>query len=202
MVESISQGLTHSASSQAPLSPALFLTLAWVWDTGQLTLSCASWQCAPPKTQKSGCRIGISWMVLTVFSAHGIPWHRLLCDATPRHPHNLVESVFPGPLLQILFHPFIAGLIFGCGSMAIMSTLSSQADRVPSRLVETPWHLLLKEGSRRQVPVVSRLQAWQSWHWPCPMKPQQLHSCSWSHSAWAASWFGIRPTLFYSPLLA
>ena len=88
---------------------------------------------------KSGRRIGISWMVLTVVGALSGAFMGIAYFA--RHPNTSLtnpetaESVFLD-LSQILFHPFIAGLILAAVLAAIMSTLSSQLVVCSSALVE------------------------------------------------------------------
>ena len=92
-----------------------------------------------PADAKSGRRIGISWMVLTVFGAlsgafMGIAYFARHPEASLTNPET-AESVFLD-LSQILFHPFIAGLILSAVLAAIMSTLSSQLIVCSSALVE------------------------------------------------------------------
>ena len=92
-----------------------------------------------PADAKSGRRIGISWMVLTVVGAlsgafMGIAYFARHPEASLTNPET-AESVFLD-LSQILFHPFIAGLILAAVLAAIMSTLSSQLIVCSSALVE------------------------------------------------------------------
>ncbi len=92
-----------------------------------------------PADAKSGRRIGLSWMLLTVVGALGGAFMGIAYFA--RHPEasltnpETAESVFLD-LSQILFHPFIAGLILAAVLAAIMSTLSSQLVVCSSALVE------------------------------------------------------------------
>lgn len=92
-----------------------------------------------PADAKAGRRIGISWMLITVVGAISTAFVGLAYFST--HPEaNLsdpktAETVFLD-LSQILFHPFVAGMILAAVLAAIMSTLSSQLVVCSSALVE------------------------------------------------------------------
>ena len=92
-----------------------------------------------PKDATSGRRIGISWMLLTVIGAISTAFVGIAYFA--KHPEvsltdtKSAESVFLD-LSQILFHPFIAGMILAAVLAAIMSTLSSQLVVCSSALIE------------------------------------------------------------------
>lgn len=79
----------------------------------------------PPDAQ-AGRRIGIAWMILAALGAIataliGIAYFQ----QNPELTLSNFETVFL-LLSQILFHPFIAGLVLAAVLAAIMSTISSQ----------------------------------------------------------------------------
>jgi sodium/proline symporter len=95
-------------------------------------------------------RIGFSWVTLSLTGAVftgivGAAYFQQNPDMTLSDP----EAVFLA-LGQILFHPFIAGLMFAAVLAAIMSTVSSQLLVSSSALVEDIYKTLFKkEGSDR-----------------------------------------------------
>ena len=101
-----------------------------------------------PEDAKAGRRIGMSWMVLTVLGAISTAFVGIAYFAT--HPEASVtdkekaETVFLD-LAQILFHPFIAGMILAAVLAAIMSTLSSQLVVCSSALVEDLYNVFSKK---------------------------------------------------------
>ena len=101
-----------------------------------------------PQDAKAGRRIGISWMILTAGGAVatalvGIAWFH-------KYPETLAdpETVFLR-LSQILFHPFVAGLVLAAVLAAIMSTISSQLIVCSSALVEDLYGILGHKSSDR-----------------------------------------------------
>jgi sodium/proline symporter len=103
---------------------------------------------------KAGRRIGISWMILTVLGATatalvGIAYFQQNPDATLADP----ESVFLD-LAQILFHPFIAGMVLAAVLAAIMSTLSSQLIVCSSALVEDLYKIVSKKQASAKAQVM------------------------------------------------
>ncbi|WP_437583681.1 sodium/proline symporter PutP [Paramicrobacterium sp. CJ85] len=91
-----------------------------------------------PQEAKAGRRIGIGWMVLTVVGSIataliGIAYYQNHGGAPTDAKSG--ETVFLD-LAQILFHPFIAGLVLAAVLAAIMSTISSQLVVTSSALVE------------------------------------------------------------------
>ena len=141
VVESISQVRPDALSIFAGTTFAgIVSSLAWgLGYFGQPHIIVRFMAMRTPEDAKSGRRIGISWMVLTVFGAlsgafMGIAYFARHPEASLTNPET-AESVFLD-LSQILFHPFIAGLILAAVLAAIMSTLSSQLIVCSSALVE------------------------------------------------------------------
>ncbi len=97
-----------------------------------------------PQEATAARRIGISWMVLTCFGAIatgliGIGYFARNTEVPLDNP----ETVFL-VLSQILFHPFIAGLVLAAVLAAIMSTISSQLIVTSSALVEDLYKIVGK----------------------------------------------------------
>ena len=123
VVESISQVRPDALSIFAGTTFAgIVSSLAWgLGYFGQPHIIVRFMAMRTPADAKSGRRIGISWMVLTVFGALSGAFMGIAYFAT--HPEASVtdkekaETVFLD-LAQILFHPFIAGMILAartCG---------------------------------------------------------------------------------------
>ncbi len=96
-----------------------------------------------------GRRIGISWMVLCAFGAVmtavvGIAFFQANPDLALDDP----ETVFL-VMSQVLFHPFVAGLVLAAVLAAVMSTISSQLIVCSSALVEDLYKLLGREATAR-----------------------------------------------------
>ena len=96
------------------------------------------------KETKSARRIGIGWMALSLFGAIatalvGIAYFQQNAGA------ELVdaETVFIA-LGQIIFHPFIAGIMLAAVLAAIMSTISSQLIVTSSALIEDLYKAIMK----------------------------------------------------------
>ncbi|MGO0603105.1 sodium/proline symporter PutP [Brevibacterium linens] len=95
-------------------------------------------------------RIGISWMAISALGAIataivGISYFSQHADMEPAD----AETVFLD-LAQILFHPFIAGLVLAAVLAAIMSTISSQLVVTSSALIEDLFKIVaLRTGSTR-----------------------------------------------------
>ncbi|WP_130178736.1 sodium/proline symporter PutP [Cryobacterium sp. SO1] len=111
-----------------------------------------------PKDAKAGRRIGIGWMILTALGAVataliGIAYFQQNPDVTLGNP----ETVFL-LLSQILFHPFVAGLVLAAVLAAIMSTISSQLIVCSSALVEDLYKIVgKKDASPKQMVMLGRL---------------------------------------------
>ncbi|TFD88554.1 sodium/proline symporter PutP [Cryobacterium lactosi] len=111
-----------------------------------------------PKDAKAGRRIGIGWMILTALGAVataliGIAYFQQNPDLTLNNP----ETVFL-LLSQILFHPFLAGLVLAAVLAAIMSTISSQLIVCSSALVEDLYKIVgKKDASPKQMVMLGRL---------------------------------------------
>ncbi|MFE6509440.1 sodium/proline symporter PutP [Nocardioides sp. NPDC057767] len=106
----------------------------------------------------SARRIGIGWMLLSLFGAVGtalvgIAYFQQNPDATLKDP----EAVFI-VLGQILFHPLVAGIMLAAVLAAIMSTISSQLLVTSSALVEDLYKAVFKnDASDRQLVLFGRL---------------------------------------------
>lgn len=106
----------------------------------------------------SARRIGIGWMVISLFGAVGtalvgIAYFQQNPDASLDNP----EAVFIA-LGQILFHPLIAGVMLAAVLAAIMSTISSQLLVTSSALVEDLYKAVFKtDASDKQLVLLGRL---------------------------------------------
>lgn len=111
-----------------------------------------------PQDAKAGRRIGIGWMILTALGALataliGIAYFQQNPDVTLNNP----ETVFL-LLSQILFHPFVAGLVLAAVLAAIMSTISSQLIVCSSALVEDLYKIVgKKDATPKQMVMLGRL---------------------------------------------
>ena len=99
-----------------------------------------------PADAKSGRRIGIGWMILTVLGAIGtalvgMAYYGNRPGQEPTDP----EAIFLD-MSQVLFHPLIAGLVLAAVLAAVMSTISSQLIVSPSALVEDLYNLAAKRA--------------------------------------------------------
>ncbi|MBM4760946.1 sodium/proline symporter PutP [Bacillus sp. B15-48] len=103
-------------------------------------------------------RIGISWMILSLFGAVltglvGVAYFKQNSNVTLIDP----EAVFI-QLGQIIFHPFIAGIMLAAVLAAIMSTVSSQLIVTSSALVEDIYKAVLKSNaSEKRYVLLGRL---------------------------------------------
>lgn len=111
-----------------------------------------------PQDAKAGRRIGISWMIITALGAIatalvGIAYFQQHPELTLENP----ETVFL-LLAQIMFHPFIAGLVLAAVLAAVMSTISSQLIVCSSALVEDLYKIVgKKDASPTQLVMLGRL---------------------------------------------
>ncbi|WP_413335961.1 sodium/proline symporter PutP [Brevibacterium sp. GP-SGM9] len=103
-----------------------------------------------PADARVARRIGVGWMGISAIGAIataivGISYFSEHADMEPADP----ETVFLD-LAQILFHPFIAGLVLAAVLAAIMSTVSSQLVVTSSALIEDLFKIVaLRTGSTR-----------------------------------------------------
>ena len=96
------------------------------------------------KETKSARRIGIGWMILSLVGAIstalvGLAYYQQNPHLTLTDP----EAIFIA-LGQIVFHPFIAGLVLAAVLAAIMSTISSQLIVTSSALIEDLYKAFIK----------------------------------------------------------
>ncbi|TFD76120.1 sodium/proline symporter PutP [Cryobacterium sp. Sr8] len=111
-----------------------------------------------PQDARAGRRIGIGWMIATAGGAVatgliGIAYFQQHPEVTLENP----ETVFL-LLSQILFHPFVAGLVLAAVLAAIMSTISSQLIVCSSALVEDLYKIVgKKDASPKQMIMLGRL---------------------------------------------
>jgi len=113
-----------------------------------------------PKEATYGRRVGISWMALSVLGAIGTG----LVGVAYLHKNGVeltgskqaAETVFL-VMGQMLFHPFVAGLVLAAVLAAIMSTVSSQLLVTSSALVEDLYRgVFKKDVSQRKLVLMSR----------------------------------------------
>lgn len=110
------------------------------------------------KETKSARRIGISWMILSLLGAVatalvGIAYFQQNPGA------ELVDSetIFIA-LGQIIFHPFIAGIMLAAVLAAVMSTISSQLIVTSSALIEDLYKAVYKtDGTDKQYVFLGRM---------------------------------------------
>ncbi|MBD8504995.1 sodium/proline symporter PutP [Hoyosella sp. G463] len=108
-----------------------------------------------PDDARAGRRIGISWMVVSSLGA--ISTGLIGIAYFFENPETLAnpETVFLR-LSQILFHPFIAGLVLAAVLAAIMSTLSSQLIVCSSALVEDIYKIFGKQATPQKYVMYGR----------------------------------------------
>lgn len=97
---------------------------------------------------KSARRIGIGWMFLSLLGATatalvGVAYFQQNPEVTLTDP----EAIFI-QLGQIVFHPFIAGIMLAAVLAAIMSTVSSQLLVTSSALVEDIYKTVIKKDAK------------------------------------------------------
>ncbi|MCF8570553.1 sodium/proline symporter PutP [Gordonia sp. HY002] len=96
-------------------------------------------------------RIGIAWMFACALGAVGTALVGIAYFAVhPTDAPDDAETVFLA-LSQILFHPFIAGLVLAAVLAAIMSTISSQLIVCSSALIEDLYKLVAAKTGRREL---------------------------------------------------
>jgi len=136
----------------------IFSTAAWgLGYFGQPHIIVRFMALRTPQDAKAGRRIGIGWMVLTALGAVttaliGIAYFADNPELTLDDP----ETVFL-LLSQILFHPFVAGLVLAAVLAAIMSTVSSQLIVCSSALVEDLYNIVGKDATPKKQVTLGRL---------------------------------------------
>ncbi|MFJ5622841.1 sodium/proline symporter PutP [Peribacillus loiseleuriae] len=109
------------------------------------------------KEVKSARRIGIAWMFLSLFGAVatalvGVAYYQQNNATLPDS-----ETVFI-VLGQIIFHPFIAGIMLAAVLAAVMSTISSQLIVTSSALIEDLYKAIIKtNGTDKQYVFLGRM---------------------------------------------
>ncbi|WP_432353294.1 sodium/proline symporter PutP [Sporosarcina sp. A2] len=110
------------------------------------------------KETKSARRIGISWMILSLLGAVatalvGIAYYQ----QNPGVELVDSETIFIA-LGQIIFHPFIAGIMLAAVLAAVMSTISSQLIVTSSALIEDLYKAIIKtDGTDKQYVFLGRM---------------------------------------------
>lgn len=105
---------------------------------------------------KAGRRIGISWMILTSAGAITTGFAGLAYFFREGVTLDNPETVFLR-LAQVMFHPFVAGIVLAAVLAAIMSTISSQLIVCSSALVEDIYRAFGKQASPTRLVTYGRL---------------------------------------------
>lgn len=109
------------------------------------------------KELKSARRIGIGWMVIGLLGAVGSGLTGLVYFTGNNSPLQDPETVFLR-LGDILFHPFLTGIILAAVLAAIMSTISSQLLVCTSSITKDFYLTFLnKEASEKQQMLIGRI---------------------------------------------
>ena len=108
------------------------------------------------KETRKARRIGIGWMILCLVGTSatalvGIAYFAMFPEHTLVDP----ETVFID-LGQIVFHPFIAGIILAAVLAAVMSTISSQLIVTSSALVEDLYKVMKRDASEKHYVFLGR----------------------------------------------
>ncbi len=109
-----------------------------------------------PADAKAGRRIGISWMVLSSIGAVATGFAGLAYFYQRGETLDNAETVFL-QLAQVMFHPFVAGIVLAAVLAAVMSTISSQLIVCSSALVEDIYRAFGRETSPRVLVNYGRL---------------------------------------------
>lgn len=157
-------GLSETASSIREVKPDLLSFTAGGTASVAVIISALAWglgyfgqphiivrfmAISSVKETKQARRIGIGWMFLSLFGAIatalvGIAYYQQN-GLDLKNP----ETVFIA-LGQILFHPFIAGIMLAAILAAIMSTISSQLIVTSSALIEDIYKAIFKKNGSDQ----------------------------------------------------
>ncbi|MCB0949623.1 MAG: sodium/proline symporter PutP [Mycobacterium sp.] len=109
-----------------------------------------------PADAKAGRRIGISWMVLSSLGAIATGFAGFAYFYERGETLDNAETVFL-QLAQVMFHPFIAGIVLAAVLAAVMSTISSQLIVCSSALVEDIYRAFGRETSPKKLVNYGRL---------------------------------------------
>ncbi|WP_339253349.1 sodium/proline symporter PutP [Sporosarcina sp. FSL W8-0480] len=152
------------------------------------------------KETKSARRIGIGWMILSLFGAIATA----LVGIAYYHQNPSVELVDKETVFialgQIIFHPFIAGIMLAAVLAAVMSTISSQLIVTSSALIEDLYKAVMKSDAtderyvflgRMAVLIVSLIAMALAW----PNKESILKLVSF---AWAGFGGAFGPIILFS----
>ena len=110
------------------------------------------------KETKQARRIGIGWMILSLVGAIlvaliGVAYYQQNAGETLVDP----EAIFIA-MGQVVFHPFIAGIVLAAVLAAIMSTISSQLIVTSSALVEDLYKAVVKtDASEKRYVLLGRV---------------------------------------------
>lgn len=102
-------------------------------------------------------RIGMSWMIVSLFGAAATGLFGLAYVTSTGQPLDDPETIFI-TLSQLLFHPLIGGFLLAAILAAIMSTISSQLLVTSSSLTRDVYAAFLnKQASEKQQVLIGRL---------------------------------------------
>ena len=155
MVERI-QNVNPDALSLVASGTAVGIISALAWGLGyfgQPHIIVRFMALRSPADAKTGRRIGVGWMILSVIGAIstalvGMAYFGNRPDQEATDP----EAIFLD-MSQILFHPALAGLVLAAVLAAIMSTVSSQLIVSSSALVEDLYGLAVKKSPSNRTQV-------------------------------------------------
>ncbi|WP_028660996.1 sodium/proline symporter PutP [Nocardioides insulae] len=111
-----------------------------------------------PQEAKQARRIGIGWMLISLFGAIGTALVGIAYfQQNPEETLDDPEAIFLA-MGQILFHPLVAGIMLAAVLAAIMSTISSQLLVTSSALVEDLYKAVFKtNASQKQLVFLGRM---------------------------------------------
>ncbi|MEK4523484.1 sodium/proline symporter PutP [Psychrobacillus sp. FSL W7-1493] len=136
---------THLSLIAGTTTAGIISSLAWgLGYFGQPHIIVRFMAISSVKETKNARRIGIGWMILSLVGAIstalvGLAYYQQNPNLTLTDP----EAIFIS-LGQIVFHPFIAGLVLAAVLAAVMSTISSQLIVTSSALIEDLYKAFIK----------------------------------------------------------
>lgn len=136
----------------------LFTALAWgLGYLGQPQALVRMMALRSPRAARSARRVLIGWLVVSLGAAIVVGLATLAYFAQSWRPLNSPEDAYPR-LAELLFSPFVGGLLFAVVLAAIMGTAASQLVLCSSALVEDLYRLLVRsEQPRRRHAALARL---------------------------------------------